>query len=186
MSLSIVTSCIHHHNTADPRESTAECHIELYSARDHRDDGIWLQYQIGSIHWWRFLPYSVTNPTLDWMPLVMLNLILVSYNLLTLRWCAYRKSFLMDNKDPICLVKNMSADDLVTERVHAAINSYCIDLICPEYSRKIRPTSWLLIPRLLASQSHHLTWYWLYRLNRCLSFMRKDFNNKHYLSVEKW
>ena len=40
----------------------------------------------------------------------------------------------------------------------------------------LNTTPWLLIPWRLASLGHQQPWYWLCRINRSLSSMRKDFN----------
>ena len=44
----------------------------------------------------------------------------------------------------------------------------------------------LLMPWLLASPEHRQPWYWLCRIIRSLSYMRKDFNYLHHHSLEKW
>ena len=48
-----------------------------------------------------------------------------------------------------------------------------------------RSISWLLMPWLLASPSHQQPWYWLCKLGRSVSAMRKDFNYLCYISVEE-
>ena len=39
-----------------------------------------------------------------------------------------------------------------------------------------RSISWLLMPWLLASPEHQHPWYWLWRIDRFLSYLRMDFN----------
>ena len=46
----------------------------------------------------------------------------------------------------------------------------------PSYLGLTRSISWLLVPWLLTSPGHHHPWYWLCRIGRFLSDLRKDFN----------
>ena len=46
----------------------------------------------------------------------------------------------------------------------------------PSYIGLTRSISWLLMPWLLKSPGHQQPWYWLYRISRFLSYLRKDFN----------
>ena len=54
-----------------------------------------------------------------------------------------------------------------------------------EYSGRTRTKPWLLIPWLLTSSCHQLTWYWLCGINRCWSLMGKDFNYLWQIIVQK-
>ena len=45
----------------------------------------------------------------------------------------------------------------------------------PSYLGLTRSISWLLMPWLLTSPGHQQPWYWLYRICRFLSYLRKDF-----------
>ena len=49
-----------------------------------------------------------------------------------------------------------------------------------------RSISWLLMPWLLTSPGHQQPWYWLCRIGRFLSYLRKDFNYVHRINVKKW
>ena len=56
----------------------------------------------------------------------------------------------------------------------------------PSYLGLTRSISWLLMPWLLASPGHQQPWYWLYRMGRSLSYLRKDFNHLCHINVEEW
>ena len=45
---------------------------------------------------------------------------------------------------------------------------------------------WLLIPWLLMSPGHQHPWYWLSRLCRSWSYLRKDFKCLCHINVEEW
>ena len=45
---------------------------------------------------------------------------------------------------------------------------------------------WLLMPWLLLSPGHQRPWYWLRRIGKFLSYMRKDFKYLCHVSVEEW
>ena len=46
--------------------------------------------------------------------------------------------------------------------------------------------SWLLMPWFLTSPGHHQPWYWLCKIGRFLSYLRKDFNYLRRINVEIW
>ena len=56
----------------------------------------------------------------------------------------------------------------------------------PSYLGLTRSISWVLMPWLLASPGHQQPWYWLCRMGRSLSYLRKDFNHLYHINVEKW
>ena len=56
----------------------------------------------------------------------------------------------------------------------------------PSYLGLTRSISWLLMPWLLTSPGHQQPWYWLCRIDRFLSYLRKDFNYLRRINVEKW
>ena len=56
----------------------------------------------------------------------------------------------------------------------------------PSYLGLTRSISWLLMPWLLTSPGHQQPWYWLCRIGRFLSYLRKDFNYLRRTNVEKW
>ena len=56
----------------------------------------------------------------------------------------------------------------------------------PSYLSLTRSISWLLMPWLLMSPGHQQPWYWLCRIGRFLSYLRKDLNYLRHTNVEKW
>ena len=57
----------------------------------------------------------------------------------------------------------------------------------PSYLGLTMSISWLLMPWLLTSPGQHQKpWYWLCRIGRFLSYLRKDFNYLRCINVEKW
>ena len=56
----------------------------------------------------------------------------------------------------------------------------------PSYLGLTRSISWLLMPWLTSSSGHQQPWYWLYRISRSFSCLRKDFKYFCYINVEKW
>ena len=56
----------------------------------------------------------------------------------------------------------------------------------PSYLGLTRSISWLPMPWLLMSSGHQQPWYWLCRIGRFLSYLRKDFNYLRRINVEKW
>ena len=55
-----------------------------------------------------------------------------------------------------------------------------------EFSGRTRTIPRLLMAWLLASPGHQQPWYWLCRINRPLSSLRKGYNHLCQLSAEKW
>ena len=55
----------------------------------------------------------------------------------------------------------------------------------PSYLGLTRSISWLLMPWLLMSPGHQQPWYWLCRIGRFLSYLRKHFNYLRHINVEK-
>ena len=57
----------------------------------------------------------------------------------------------------------------------------------PSYLGLTRSISWLLMPWLLMSPGHQQPWYWLYRIWRSFSYLRKDFKYLcHMHNVPDW
>ena len=56
----------------------------------------------------------------------------------------------------------------------------------PSYLGLTRSISWLLMPWLLTLPGHQQSWYWLYRICRSFSCLRKDFKYLCHINVEKW
>ena len=61
-----------------------------------------------------------------------------------------------------------------------------LDVRGPSYLGLTRSISWLLLPWLLMSPGHQQPWYWLCRIGRFWSCLRKDFNYLRLINVEKW
>ena len=55
----------------------------------------------------------------------------------------------------------------------------------PSYLCLIRSISWLLMSWLFASPGHQQPWYWLSRIGRSLSYLRKDFNYLCHINGEE-
>ena len=60
------------------------------------------------------------------------------------------------------------------------------DVRGPSYLGLTRSISWLLMPWLLTLPGYQQPWYWLCRIGRFLSYLRKDFNYLCHINVEKW
>ena len=56
----------------------------------------------------------------------------------------------------------------------------------PSYLGLTMSISWLLMPWLLTSPGYQQPWYWLCRIGRFLSYLRKDFKYLRGINVEKW
>ena len=56
----------------------------------------------------------------------------------------------------------------------------------PSYLSLTRSISWLLMPWLLTSPGHQQPWYWLYRICRSCSYLRKNFKYLCQINVEEW
>ena len=56
----------------------------------------------------------------------------------------------------------------------------------PSYLGLTRSISWLLMPWLLTSPGHQQPWYWLHRICRYFSYLRKDFKYLCQINVEEW
>ena len=54
----------------------------------------------------------------------------------------------------------------------------------PSYLGLTRSISWLLMPRLLTSPGHQQPWYWICRIRRSWSYLRKDFKYLCHINVE--
>ena len=54
----------------------------------------------------------------------------------------------------------------------------------PSYLGLTRSISWLLMPWLLTSPGHQQSWYWLCRICRSWSYLRKDFKYMCHINVE--
>ena len=56
----------------------------------------------------------------------------------------------------------------------------------PRYLGLAWSISWLLMPWLLTSPGHQQPWYWLCRICRYWSYLRKDFKYLRHINVEQW
>ena len=73
---------------------------------------------------------------------------------------------------------NYFMSDLCSERL------LTLNVRGPNYLGLIESISWLLMPWLLTSTGHQQPWYWLNRIGRFLSYLRKDFNYLRRINVE--
>ena len=69
---------------------------------------------------------------------------------------------------------------------HVSCLDVTLDVGGPSYLGLTRSRSWLLMPWLLTSPGHKQPWYWLCRICRFLSYLRKDFNYLCRINVKKW
>ena len=70
--------------------------------------------------------------------------------------------------------------------VSFSLNELTLNVRGPSYLGLPRSISWLLMPWLLTSPGHQQPWYWLCRIGRFLSYLRKDFKYLCCINVEKW
>ena len=59
----------------------------------------------------------------------------------------------------------------------SAISVLTLNMQGPSYLGLTRSISWQLMPWLLTSPGHQQPWYWLYRICRSWSYLRKDFKH---------
>ena len=79
-------------------------------------------------------------------------------------------------------------DDLGYRCINASLGltELTLNVRAPSYLGLTRSISWLLMPWLLTSPGHQQPWYWLCRIGRFLSYLRKDFNYLRHINMEKW
>ena len=65
-------------------------------------------------------------------------------------------------------------------------NVLTLNMRGPSYLGLTRSISWLLMPWLLTSPGHQQPWYWLYRIGKFWSYLRKDLDYLRGINVEKW
>ena len=65
-------------------------------------------------------------------------------------------------------------------------NELTLNVRGPSILGLTRSISWLLMPWLLTSPGHQQPWYWLCKIGRFLSYLRKDFNYLCRINVEIW
>ena len=73
--------------------------------------------------------------------------------------------------------------------INAMLSSCAIKILTlnvrgPSYLGLTRSISWLLMPWLLTSPGHQQPWYWLCRICKSLSYLRKDFKYLCHINVE--
>ena len=71
----------------------------------------------------------------------------------------------------------------ISEKSHEVL---ALNVWGPSYLSLTRSISWLLMRWLLTSPGHQQPWYWLCRIGRFLSCLRKDLNYLRRINVEKW
>ena len=102
---------------------------------------------------------------------------------------------------PTCAIsisrKNKNAStfiSLLEKKQHVKLFSHMISMRSmlilnvrgPSYLGLTRSVSWLLMPWLLTSPGHQQPWYWLYKMCRSFSYLRKDFKYLCHINVEEW
>ena len=90
---------------------------------------------------------------------------------------------------PLWLMTSAAADVISVRGVHMAslgYNKLTLNLRGPCYLSLTRSISWLLMPWLLLSPGHQQPWYWLCRIGRSMSCLRKDSNYLCHINVEEW
>ena len=65
-------------------------------------------------------------------------------------------------------------------------NELTLNVRGPSYPGLTRSISWLLMPWLLTSPGHQQPWYWLYRICRSFSYLRKCFKYLCQINVVEW
>ena len=70
--------------------------------------------------------------------------------------------------------------------LHHRLHRKLINVQGPRYLGLTRSVSRLLMPWLLESPKHQHPWYWPCRIGKFLSYMKKDFNCRCPLTVEKF
>ena len=110
-------------------------------------------------------------------------------NLLVQQW--YFLIFYKDKEELICQSNSISAglghrsgvnfEDCISNYIFQGLN-----VLGLSHLGLTRSISWLLMPWLLSSPGHQQPWYWLCRIGRFLSYLRKDFNYLRRINVEKW
>ena len=77
---------------------------------------------------------------------------------------------------------------LISSSMHllACVPLLTLNVQGPSYPGLTWSISWLLMPWLLTSPEHRQPWYWLCKIGRFLSYLRKDFNYLRLINVEKW
>ena len=81
-----------------------------------------------------------------------------------------------------CHIKNCSFLLFLSRIIRCFFNFISTLLVLkPEYTVRIGSIPWLLMPWLLVSPGHQQPSYWLCRINKSSSSIRKDFNNLQYL-----
>ena len=70
--------------------------------------------------------------------------------------------------------------------VRMFVISLTLNMWGPSYLGLTRSISWLMMPWLLTSPGHQQPWYWLYRICRPCSYLRKDFKYLCQINVEEW
>ena len=75
------------------------------------------------------------------------------------------------------------SNGLLPDSTNSDLFALTLNVRGPSLTRSI---SWMLMPWLLTSPGHQQPWYWLCRIGRFLSYLRKDFNYLCRINVEKW
>ena len=65
-------------------------------------------------------------------------------------------------------------------------NTVALNVWGQSYLGLTRSIPWLLMPWLLTSPGNQQPWYWLYRICRFFSYLRRDFKYLCQINVEEW
>ena len=110
----------------------------------------------------------------------------------------FRTMYLKMLKNDLCITRPCTG---VTAVLHWAIKmqiyfyvtkinflqqEFTLSVQGPSYLGLTRSISWLQMPWLLTSPGHQQPWYWLYRICRSCSYLRKDFKYLCQINVEEW
>ena len=99
-----------------------------------------------------------------------------SHSVVPSQWQGHLQDFNPQNylhtKTPLC--------------AHWNLKTVTLNVRGPSYLCLTRSISWQLMPWLLTSPGHQQPWYWLYRICRSFSYLRKCLKYLCQVNVEEW
>ena len=87
---------------------------------------------------------------------------------------------------PFCSGLNVISNEEISLSAIKTSSFLTLNMRGPSYLGLTKSISWLLMPWLLTSPGHQQPWYWLYRICRSLSYLRKCFKYLCQVNVEEW
>ena len=93
-----------------------------------------------------------------------------------MQWFPYKKIWF---QNIVCKWQWFCLDHFVS-----GLNMLTFNVQGPSYLGLTRSISWLLMAWLLTSPGHQQPWYWLYKICRSWSYLRKDFKYLCHINVE--